>query len=580
MATVYFTKPVTSDLRADVLAYLRDAINSQARMFEGDTLVSAPTNAIRYIAANSRFEKWNGAVWNPLDIIGNLVVSGVFSFTGRQVINGPASNDALALVAGAAGWAATFYDSAATNYISFTPAAASQIAANGDLLLVTDGATALRLDAAQNAGFGGVTPSATHSSERTIELGMRGNGLMSSTTSAQAILTGNAIYDGAWKYGGANAVAWMLDMGSSDRFSIYRAASGTSGAAITWTGKFTVGASYGVSIGDFAPNTWASTYPGLEIGRGGNGIYGGSTTTELGLTSNMWFDGSNWKYSTTNPGLIFALSGGLTSLYTCASGTAGTTASPVQKFQINTYGNMSLGSFAPSAHNARGTNIEFNQPGNYIGGGTGFLEMTQNAYYDGTGWKRIAAAGVGVLQVLGEQLIFYGDVTGTAGSYTSSLATCFSVQKNYSLSLQNASPQAGTGITFPATPSAVTNANTLDDYAEGTWSPATSTSGLAVSAVYGSQWVKIGRKVFAQCYIQFNNTSGAPITTFNLTNLPYACNNTVYGFADIHYPGYGWTAYGYVQVSSQYANLAFGSGSLATGNTSIMATFIYDVTYG
>jgi hypothetical protein len=47
MATVDFTKPVTSDLRADVLAYIRDAINSQARMFEGDTLVSLPVNTVR-----------------------------------------------------------------------------------------------------------------------------------------------------------------------------------------------------------------------------------------------------------------------------------------------------------------------------------------------------------------------------------------------------------------------------------------------------------------------------------------------------------------------------------------------------
>lgn len=72
MATVYFTKPVTSDLRADVLAYLRDAINSQARLFEGDTLVSPPTNAVRYVASNNRFEKWSGTVWDPLNITGNV----------------------------------------------------------------------------------------------------------------------------------------------------------------------------------------------------------------------------------------------------------------------------------------------------------------------------------------------------------------------------------------------------------------------------------------------------------------------------------------------------------------------------
>jgi hypothetical protein len=66
MATVDFTKPVTSDLRADVLQYIRDAIQSQARMFNGDTLVSAPVNTIRYNPANKELEKWNGTSWTEL----------------------------------------------------------------------------------------------------------------------------------------------------------------------------------------------------------------------------------------------------------------------------------------------------------------------------------------------------------------------------------------------------------------------------------------------------------------------------------------------------------------------------------
>jgi hypothetical protein len=40
------------------------------------------------------------------------------------------------------------------------------------------------------------------------------------------------------------------------------------------------------------------------------------------------------------------------------------------------------------------------------------------------------------------------------------------------IGIGGATPSAsGTGITFPATASASTDANTLDDYEEGTWTP-------------------------------------------------------------------------------------------------------------
>jgi hypothetical protein len=70
-----FTKPVTSDLRADVLSYIRDFQNAQAKLFDGETLTSPPTGAIRYSAANSRFEKWNGATWGALTL-GFLATAG------------------------------------------------------------------------------------------------------------------------------------------------------------------------------------------------------------------------------------------------------------------------------------------------------------------------------------------------------------------------------------------------------------------------------------------------------------------------------------------------------------------------
>jgi hypothetical protein len=61
----------------------------------------------------------------------------------------------------------------------------------------------------------------------------------------------------------------------------------------------------------------------------------------------------------------------------------------------------------------------------------------------------------------------------------------------------NATPStSGAGITFPATQSASTNANTLDDYEEGTWTP-TQGSGLVVVGAFSSSgtYTKVGRLV-------------------------------------------------------------------------------------
>ena len=61
----------------------------------------------------------------------------------------------------------------------------------------------------------------------------------------------------------------------------------------------------------------------------------------------------------------------------------------------------------------------------------------------------------------------------------------------------NATPSAsGAGITFPATQSASTNANTLDDYEEGTWTP-NQGANLTVVGAFSSTgfYTKIGRVV-------------------------------------------------------------------------------------
>jgi hypothetical protein len=96
----------------------------------------------------------------------------------------------------------------------------------------------------------------------------------------------------------------------------------------------------------------------------------------------------------------------------------------------------------------------------------------------------------------------------------------------------NATPStSGAGITFPATQSASSNANTLDDYEEGTFSPTFTASTTAPSSVtYDTQsgrYTKIGRVVYVEVYIRITAYSGGSGEA-RIGNLPFTAAGAPY----------------------------------------------------
>ena len=89
-----------------------------------------------------------------------------------------------------------------------------------------------------------------------------------------------------------------------------------------------------------------------------------------------------------------------------------------------------------------------------------------------------------------------------------------------------ATPSAsGAGITFPATQSASTDANTLDDYEEGNWTPTvTSGTGSITTVVVGGQYRKVGGLVFLQFTYQITN-NGTGASSITIAGLPFT--NTI-----------------------------------------------------
>ena len=93
---------------------------------------------------------------------------------------------------------------------------------------------------------------------------------------------------------------------------------------------------------------------------------------------------------------------------------------------------------------------------------------------------------------------------------------------------------SGSGITFPATQSASTNVNTLDDYEEGTWTPIIDgfiTSPTITYTTQAATYTKVGRLVTFEFLVRGNRTSGGSGRIF-IKGLPFT-SAEVYGYSVI-----------------------------------------------
>ena len=80
--------------------------------------------------------------------------------------------------------------------------------------------------------------------------------------------------------------------------------------------------------------------------------------------------------------------------------------------------------------------------------------------------------------------------------------------------------QVSKGISFPATQSAQSDANTLDDYEEGTWTPTFNANLTAAAAYAKGRYVKIGSMVWVTYAFRVGTVSGGNDVEFG--GLPFA----------------------------------------------------------
>ena len=123
--------------------------------------------------------------------------------------------------------------------------------------------------------------------------------------------------------------------------------------------------------------------------------------------------------------------------------------------------------------------------------------------------------------------VVIGTTTPLAGSFTTLSATTTG-QVGTTLGVGNATPSAsGAGITFPATQSASSDANTLDDYEEGTVTPTLTFGAGSTGITYSINsgfYTKIGNQVCVTGLIELSS-KGSATGYADIRGLPFTVQN-------------------------------------------------------
>ena len=360
--------------------------------------------------------------------------------------------------------------------------------------------------------------------------------------------------------------------------SNYLASPPAIGGTTPSTGKFTSLTNTGLTsgrvtyagTGGLLQDSSNLTFSGNSLGVGGyanisgftNAITLNSTTTNAGyelaylgtVAGNLRTDAGTFELRSGNTDLI------LNSNPSGSNNIIFKTGSNTERMRIGSSGKVGIGTTAPiskltviGSGGFDGTDATYSgtiQIADDVASAQamGGLEFKSSSYGSGYGWKicNIDPGGGTPLTINYRE----NSATWTEG---------FRFKSGGLFILQGGSTSGGgTGIAFPATQSASSDANTLDDYEEGTWTP--NVGGSATYSVQSGTYTKVGRLVtiFWDMTVSSIGTGSGAI----IFGAPFTASNSPAGMARLGAPAISWFTGGNLSVVSIYGGIDSGTSQI------------------
>lgn len=279
------------------------------------------------------------------------------------------------------------------------------------------------------------------------------------------------------------------------------AGAATFNSSLTVSGIAQLNGNAGIGI---APSAWTNNFKALEIQ---GGALASNGTSSVRLIQNAYFNSSAWLYTTSARASRYEQDSGGHYWLSAPVGVAGNTVSWNQPMALTNGGDLYLGATGP-AYSER-----MRIYGNYL--------VLDDGSYSALLGKSSAMGGSSAndfcIRSQQNLLFMAGGATERARFNTTGAFVLAG----------GATAANGVGIAFPATQSTSTDANTLDDYEEGLWTPvvadAATGGNVGTYVNNGSTYTKIGNQVTVQTYISSINTTGLTGTNaIVIRGLPFA----------------------------------------------------------